>query len=347
MLFSVLIPVYNTSKYLKKCVESVLSQSEGDFEIVLVDDGSTDNSGDMCDVYAQKYPEKVRVIHKENEGLMMTRRRGFKEAKGDYFICLDSDDYLCDYDALKKIKKMIVEKGCDLVIYNYLLEKETRDKDKEIILFDLPDGYIFEGEEKQVLYKKLLVGSGFNAIWIKAAKRKIVDVDVDYSVWKDSLYKSQGEDLFQSMPILDNAQKIGYVNSTLYFYRWNGGSISRNCHLEFYYAYRTIFERELEYFKKWSFTNEQISEKKLSSFNNVISILIHCYNNYEDKKKCFDFFDCVSEDPFFYILTDFDNKKNILLYYRLVSFCIKHRMHIATAILIKTVTKISSIKHRK
>ena len=94
MLFSVLIPVYNTSKYLDECINSVLSQTEKNFEIVLLNDGSTDNSGDICDSYAEKYPDFIRVIHKENEGLMMTRRRGFKEAKGDYFICLDSDDYL-------------------------------------------------------------------------------------------------------------------------------------------------------------------------------------------------------------------------------------------------------------
>ena len=124
MLFSVLIPVYNTSKYLDECINSVLSQTEKDFEIVLLNDGSTDNSGDICDSYAEKYPDFIRVIHKENEGLMMTRRRGFKEAKGDYFICLDSDDYLRDNNALLKIKKMIVEKGCDLVVYNYLAEKQ-------------------------------------------------------------------------------------------------------------------------------------------------------------------------------------------------------------------------------
>ena len=93
MLFSVCIPVYNTSKYLDECLASVLCQTEKDYEIVLVDDGSTDGSGALCDRYAARYPH-IRVIHKENEGLMMTRRRGFQEALGDYFICLDSDDAL-------------------------------------------------------------------------------------------------------------------------------------------------------------------------------------------------------------------------------------------------------------
>ena len=340
MLFSVLIPVYNTSEYLDKCVKSVLSQSEKDFEIVLIDDGSTDNSGEMCDNYAKKYPDIVRVIHKENEGLMMTRRRGFKEAKGDYFICLDSDDYLCDNDALKKIKNMIVKKGCDLVVYNYLAEKKQPKKNQNIELFDLPDGYIFEGEDKNQLYKKLLIDGYFNCLVIKVARKDIVDIDVDYSQWKDSLYKSQGEDIFQSLPIVDKAQKVGYVNSTLYFYRWNGSSISRNYQLEYYSAYRTFFTRELEYMKKWNFTDSQINSKKRTMYNMVMSVLIHCYNNYEDKKKCFNYFDTVANDEFFHMLTDFDNKKDILLYYRMVSFCIKHKFHFGVAVLIKTIKKI-------
>lgn len=346
MLFSVLIPVYNTSKYLDDCVQSVLSQSENDFEIVLIDDGSTDNSGEICDKYADKYPGKVRVIHKSNEGLMMTRRRGFKEAKGDYLFCLDSDDYLCDNDALKKIKNLIVDNGCDLVVYNYLAEKQLPTKNQNIELFDLTDGYVFEGKEKQVLYEKLILGCDFNALVIKVARRDIVDIDVDYSQWKDSLYKSQGEDIFQSLPIVDKAQKVGYVNSTLYFYRWNGSSISRNYQLEYYSAYRTFFSRELEYMKIWNFTETQINYKKRIMFKMIISVLVYCYNNYEEKKECFNYFDTVANDEFFHVLTDFDNKKNILLYYRIVSFCIKHKFHFGVACTIKTVTKLSALKHR-
>ena len=347
MLFSVLIPVYNTSKYLDECIQSVLNQSEKDFEIVLIDDGSTDNSGEMCDNYAKEYPGFIRVIHKENEGLMMTRRCGFKEAKGDYFVCLDSDDYLCDNDALKKIKKMIVEDNCDLVVYNYLMEKETSEKNKVIKLFDLPDGYVFEGDKKTVLYDKLFFGGYFNCLVIKVPSRGVVDIETDYSIWQDSLYKSQGEDLFQSMPILDKAQRIGYINSTLYFYRWNDNSISRNCHLEFYFAYKTLYEREREYLNKWEFSVEQIASRKLTEFNRIISILIYCYNNYDDKKVCFDFFDMVATDDYFISLIKFENQKKILLYYRMVSFCIKHKLHMMTALLINSVNKISSLKNRK
>ena len=347
MLFSVLIPVYNTSKYLEECVESVLSQSEEDFEIVLVDDGSTDKSGDICDAYARKYSEKVRVIHKENEGLMMTRRRGFKEAKGDYCICLDSDDYLCDIDALKKIKKMIVEDNCDLVIYNYLMEKETRDKDKDVILFDLPDGYIFEGEGKRVLYKKLLVGSGFNAIWIKAAKRSIIDVDVDYYQWKSDICRA--EDMFQSFPMLTNAQKVGYVKDVLLHYRWTESSISNNPKLKFYNAFRTIYLREDEYIAKWNIDKDLAYKARKRRIPNIIGIVVGGYKATKtgsSKQIWLKFIDELSKDEFMYSIFSKENTEGVNIYYKLLGKFIlgNHKYLLQRAIDIQSV--ISNIRHR-
>ena len=344
MLFSVLIPVYNTSKYLDECIQSVLSQTEKDYEIVLVDDGSTDNSGEICDGYAEQYPF-IRVIHKENEGLMMTRRRGFKEANGEYFICLDSDDYLCDNEALAKIKKMIVEKCCDLVIYNYFMEKEEREKDKEIVLFDLPNNFVFE-EEKGILYERLISGGFFNPIVIKASRKSIVDVEEDYSVWCKQMYKSQGEDLFQSMPILNNAKRVGYIRDVLYYYRWNGGSISRNLRFEFYYAYKTIFQREDEYIKIWNIDNDVIQKNLTNRIKMIMSILVYCYNHNDDRKSWLKFVDELSRDEFFVHLFDVQNRRQVLLYYRMLGFFIRHRMKLLLQFSICTVSAISRAKNR-
>ena len=90
---SVVIPVYNVEKYLSKCVDSVLSQSFTDYEILLIDDGSTDNSGRLCDNYAEKY-SCISVIHQENKGLGGARNTGIDHACEDYILFLDSDDYL-------------------------------------------------------------------------------------------------------------------------------------------------------------------------------------------------------------------------------------------------------------
>ena len=287
------------------------------------------------------------MIHKQNEGLLMTRRRGFQEANGDYFICLDSDDYLCDNEALSKIKKMIVEKNCDLVIYNYLMEKETRERDKRICLFDKPTGYLFEENEKNILYNKLIAGQFFNSIFVKVANRNIVDIECDYATWSKDLYKSQGEDLFQSMPILNNAKRIGYINDVLYYYRWNGGSISRNLDLKFYYAYKTIYQREDEYIDKWNLSQETINKNKLQRVNMITSLIIYSYNHSDDREEWIAFMDELASDSFFTSLHMIENKKDILLYYRMVGFFIRHRMKRLLQLCIRTVSYISGLKKRK
>ncbi|MBQ8524640.1 MAG: glycosyltransferase family 2 protein [Clostridia bacterium] len=315
MLFSVCIPVYNTSKYLDECLQSVLCQTEKDYEIVLVDDGSTDNSGEICDRYAAEN-ECVRVIHKENEGLMMTRRRAFREAKGDFFICLDSDDYWISDRVLSRVREMIEKHNCDLVLFNYIVGKENSSLDREIILFDYQDEYIFEENHKQELYEKLLVGGRFNCIWIKAASRRIVDVDVDYSVWKDSLVNSQAEDLFQSLPILDAAQRVSYLKEALYFYRWNPGSISKNVRPDYYYAYRTVYQRVNKYLEKWSFDEEQKNLSVQKQLNTIFSILItdHRQNRALWLKVLRD----VAEDEFFSFIWRERDPKHICKYYMLM-----------------------------
>lgn len=110
---SILVPVYNVEKFLPRCIESVLSQNLIDYELILVDDGSTDNSGNICDEYASKYPKFIKVIHKKNGGLPSARLAGFQHASGKYIMFLDSDDYLLP-NALTVLHNKI-EEGYDIV----------------------------------------------------------------------------------------------------------------------------------------------------------------------------------------------------------------------------------------
>ena len=116
VLFSILIPVYNTEDYLEACIESVLNQDFQDYEIVLVDDGSLDRSPEICDCYAKNY-YNIRVIHKKNEGLFLARKTGVENASGQYLLFLDSDDMFRD-DALQLLKKCIDTNGSDLILFN-------------------------------------------------------------------------------------------------------------------------------------------------------------------------------------------------------------------------------------
>ena len=92
-LVSVIVPVYNVEKYLKKCVDSILSQSYQNIEVILINDGSLDGSGEICEAYAQK-DERIKYITQNNSGLGKTRNRGVEEASGKYLLFVDSDDYI-------------------------------------------------------------------------------------------------------------------------------------------------------------------------------------------------------------------------------------------------------------
>ena len=118
VLFSIITPVYKVEKYLDECVKSVLNQTFTEFELILIDDGSTDNCPAMCDNYVEN-DARVKVIHKKNEGVSIARRIGVETAVGDYLIFVDSDDYLFP-DALHKIKNAIAEYTPDIVAYSLL-----------------------------------------------------------------------------------------------------------------------------------------------------------------------------------------------------------------------------------
>ena len=120
---SVIVPVYNVEDYLARCVDSILAQTHHNLEIVLVDDGATDGSGQICDEYAGKDP-RIKVIHKENGGLSDARNAGIAPASGEYIVFLDSDDFWGDPGALSRIMARARQTGADILNYSYTKFRE-------------------------------------------------------------------------------------------------------------------------------------------------------------------------------------------------------------------------------
>lgn len=117
MKFSIIVPIYKVEAYLRECIDSILSQTFVDYELILVDDGSPDGCPAICDEYA-KIDSRVKVIHQVNLGLACARNTGIKVATGEYLICIDSDDYLKDTTILQKIADKSVDK-VDVVLYGF------------------------------------------------------------------------------------------------------------------------------------------------------------------------------------------------------------------------------------
>lgn len=123
--FSVIVPVYNVEDYLEECLESVLNQTYRDLHVILVDDGSADGSGAICDQYARRDP-RVRVIHKENGGASSARNLGLTEACSEYILFLDADDYLIDCTVLQKLAQRLTQTKSDVLVYNSVKEQNGK-----------------------------------------------------------------------------------------------------------------------------------------------------------------------------------------------------------------------------
>jgi glycosyltransferase involved in cell wall biosynthesis len=126
-LFSIIIPIYNVEQYLNLCINSILNQKFNNFELILIDDGSTDNSGNICDEFA-KVDKRIKVIHKENSGSSEARNAGIKKATGKYIIFLDSDDYWNKNDALNQLIEIINDNNPDIIFLKNSLYFEKLNK---------------------------------------------------------------------------------------------------------------------------------------------------------------------------------------------------------------------------
>ncbi len=119
MRFSIIVPVYNVENYITQCLDSIVNQTFGDFEVVVVDDQTPDNSMQIVQTFADRYPDKFQVIHQQNKGLGGARNTGVAAAKGEYLIFIDSDDYI-KIDMLQILDAHIRRSPCDILEFNYL-----------------------------------------------------------------------------------------------------------------------------------------------------------------------------------------------------------------------------------
>jgi len=204
---SVIVPIFKVEKYLDRCVSSILNQTFKDYELILVDDGSPDNCGKMCDVYAAADP-RIKVIHKENGGLADARNAGIDIAKGEYLAFVDSDDYI-DLSFLEVMYNAVKSTGCMMAICN--IEEFHEDGKHKSLYVASSSVKVLNGEE---MYETLAQP----AAWNKFYHRNIFD-NIRYP--KGRLF----EDCFIYHLILEKLDKLVYVGKTLYYYYIRSDSI--------------------------------------------------------------------------------------------------------------------------
>jgi glycosyltransferase involved in cell wall biosynthesis len=242
--FSILVPVYNVQKYLEACVESILHQDFSDYELILINDGSTDESGRMCDTYPRRRPN-VSVFHQENLGSLQTRRRLIQRAQGEFILFVDSDDYLRG-DALAVLDKAITHSGVDMVIFLFTRVYLTGEERVEESFFT--STRVFEGEGLKQLRATVVSTDRLNSLCRKVIRRQVLQSDIDY---KPFGRLQQGEDLLLSLHPLDRAQRVLYLQDALYFYRYNPTSITRSYDPRRWSDHERVSEVVERYVAKW------------------------------------------------------------------------------------------------
>ncbi len=210
-LISIIVPIYNVEKYLKKCVESICNQTYQNLEIILVDDGSPDKCGEICDGYA-KADKRIKVIHKKNGGLSSARNAGLDIAKGEYISFIDSDDYIAS-DFIEKLYLLCIKNDADIAECGF-----TKFQDKIKIEKLDEDIKIYTSKEMQTrMYSNNYVGT--TVVWNKLYKKYIYN-DLRFPIGKIN------EDEFCTYKALYNCNKnIVVTNKALYYYRYNPSSI--------------------------------------------------------------------------------------------------------------------------
>ena len=285
MKFSILVPVYNVEKYLEQCVESLLNQTyKGEYEIILVDDGSTDSSGLICDEYQKNNPDKIKVVHKKNEGLVSARQVGIETASGEYSLFVDSDDFV-EINLLETVNDCIERNdNTDMVIYSFRYYSNGKTTERKNTLST--DETLFIKDNKKELYEALISTTFITSLWTKALKTEILKNDpTDYSLYYD---KNMAEDWFRSIYLLTASEKIIYINEPLYNYRTNDTGISRSFRPETISKKNIlyVYDRFMEYLPKWDMNDEKHIQKLNARWlNEVVYTFTSYYENVPAKDR--------------------------------------------------------------
>lgn len=239
MLISVIVPVYNVEKYLRQCLDSILAQTYKELEVVMVDDGSTDSCGDICEEYAAKH-ENFKVIHKENAGLGFARNTGLEHITGEYVVFVDSDDYL-DPTLIETLYSSLVRDGVDVCKSGY---RRITD-DGKIVASRSFDEEIFKGSLAKRAFLPRMLGS-------LPSKKDSIDPNVWASIYRvepikkynlkfSSERKLIAEDQLFNIDYAQHANGASTLSYVGYNYRVNPGSLLRSYRKDRFQACRYYY----------------------------------------------------------------------------------------------------------
>lgn len=272
-LVSIIVPIYNVEQYLDRCITSLVNQSYQNIEIILVNDGSTDNSLTIC----QKYSNDARVFiyNKKNSGVSDTRNYGVKKARGKYVLFVDSDDWI-ELDMCEKMLEVAHDKDLDIVFCSYIKSYSDKEVCKYIIASEKEIIYYDEKDTKDKVLRRIIGLYGNDlahpehmdslvTVWGKLYKKEIIK-DIAFVDTK----MIGNEDALYNIAAFNNAQKTAYMNECYYHYwKANQGSLTKNTEFTHYYKWKKLFS----YIEQYLVQND-IYDRYKESFHNRMALSV-------------------------------------------------------------------------
>lgn len=242
---SMIVPVYQVEKYIGQCIESVLNQTFQDFELILIDDGSKDNSGRICDLYAAK-DERIRVIHTENRGAAAARNTGLDQASGKYITFLDGDDYLAE-NMIERLHQVIDDSAYDMVVCDFL---NLLPNENDNFIVHLKERTVNGREVLEHLKNEKSYGV-WTVVWNKIYTREILK----------NLRFPNGkyfEDEFFSNQLYLNSNQIHVISDVLCYHRVLASSTMNTQKTENYLDLLDALQERLEIYMQYDYSEDEI-----------------------------------------------------------------------------------------
>lgn len=246
MKFSVIIPVYNCQDYLRSCIDSVLNQTYKDWELILIDDGSSDESGNICEKYAIKY-DNIFVAHLSNSGPSIARNVGLKKSKGEYCIFIDSDDIL-DEKALQTLFSATSKKRFDLIVFGYKQVNYNNGSMLTIKEANLENKSYYSNDQFASDYIKLDRGGYTHPVWNKAFRRELLDQN--NILFPERVNMS--EDFIFNLHVFKVLSSACLINRVLYTYiSYNDGTITTTFNINKMDSVFSVYIKSFNFMSEW------------------------------------------------------------------------------------------------
>lgn len=332
-LISIIVPVYNVEKYIDRCMESLLNQTYTNLEIILIDDGSPDNCSKKCDDYA-KIDERIKVIHKHNEGLGLARNSGLEIASGKYIAFVDSDDYVTS-DMCEILYNAAYSTNADIVYGNVYYENNGNISYKKIF-----NQKIWEGKKVEELLLDLIAMNPKSkedtimevSVWKALFKKSIFD---KYNIKFESERKFISEDIIFDIDYISKVNKVIMLPNPIYYYSVNPNSLSKTFRIDRFEKVKVLYNeirRKLNLLYDEDIVNERCDRFLLArARTNIKQIIKHkkIIGNIEVNKGL----DIICNDSDLKIILNRYPVYDLPIKYMFVALCIKYKIYFILKIL--------------